>query len=59
VLRQIVAVLAIMAGVGLFANSVVQALLDFTHPRAEGMALAAAGSWGLQRLAKAAAAAVV
>lgn len=36
VVRQIVAVVAVLIGVGLFANSVVDALWCYAHPHAEG-----------------------
>jgi hypothetical protein len=39
-LRQAAAVLCVAIGVGLFANSVVGAMWDATHPRAEGSARA-------------------
>lgn len=38
-LRQAVAVFAIVVGVGLFANSVLEALWRYAHPHAEGIAL--------------------
>lgn len=39
VMRQMVAVFAVIVGVGLFANSVLEALWQYAHPHAEGMAV--------------------
>lgn len=39
VMRQVVAVFAVIVGVGLFANSVLEALWQYAHPHAEGMAV--------------------
>jgi hypothetical protein len=39
VVRQLLAAFAVVVGVALFANSVVEAVWRYAHPRAEGMAV--------------------